>query len=987
MTARKADSRQKQQKKATASASSKKLAKRVSSTEEDQGFPIVGLGASAGGLEAIEGFFAHARHDGNMAFVIIQHLAPGHKSIMDSLLKKYTEMKVLQVKDGVKIEPNCVYLNQPDKDVVIMNRTLYLTGPTEVRGARLPIDHFFRSLADDQGERAVCIILSGTGTDGTLGLKAIKGAGGMSMVQDEEQARYDSMPRNAIDTGLVDYVLPVEKMFDELRKYVQHPYIGGDKAPTAKERSANYIGKILMLIRSQTGHDFSHYKQNTIRRRIERRMAVHQIGKISDYVSYLQESTVEVDTLFKDMLITVTNFFRDPEAFDVLARKVIPNILEQKTVDSSVRVWITGCATGEEAYSIAMLIAESAAKLNVHSNVQVFATDIDRDAIEYARQGIYPDSISADVAPARLTRFFVKEDSAYRVKKQIREMVVFATQNLIKDAPFSKLDLVCCRNVLIYMDAVLQKKILPLFRYTLNPGGYLFLGTSETIGDSSDRFTVIDAKWKIFKRKSGSLEKGVEHPIMPLYDKPAETRRAETDRVPSRTGIRDLAERTILQSYAPPCVLINDRHEILYFHGNTERFLTPPAGEATFDILKMVRDDLRYKLSTALHRAAKERKTVVAKGLQVKQNGGFIPVDIVVRPVAETAGEDGLMMVIFESNEAPARRAAKKKKKSVEDIDSRVRALEQELQSAKEYLQTTIEELETSNEELKSTNEELQSTNEELQSTNEELETSREELQSTNEELETVNSELMDKVDQLSNTNDDLNNLLSSTQIGTVFLDMDLRVKRFTSSVNRVFNLIETDVGRPISDITSKLDYPHLLEDARETLGTLIPKDTTLQAHDGAWFSVRVLPYRTVENVIDGIVITFVDVTEINEAAQLKRLATVLKDSNDAVTVQDLDGRITAWNKGAEKLYGYTEAEALKMNVAGLVPEEKKKEALDLFRQIKAGKPVESARTKRLTRDGRVLDVWLTVTKLEDKHGRVNAVATTERNLTDLPEA
>ncbi|MHC5082458.1 MAG: chemotaxis protein CheB [Planctomycetota bacterium] len=833
------------------------------SQKQAQDFPIVGIGASAGGLEAIEGFFSQTPSDTGMAFVIIQHLAPEHKSIMASLLKKYTEMKVVEIHDGTKIEPNCIYLNPPNKDVSIMNGKLYLLDPTQARGARLSIDTFFHSLAECQGDKSICVVLSGTGTDGTLGLKSIKGAGGMAMAQDETQARYDSMPKNAIDTGLVDYVLPVEKMASELLKYVKHPYIGSPKKISpSKEKFENNLQKIFVLIRSNTGHDFSHYKQNTIHRRIERRMAVHQLDKISEYVRYLQEDPTEIKALFKDLLITVTNFFRDTKAFKALNEKVVRVLLETRPRDTNIRVWVSGCATGEEAYSVAILFEEAMQMLKKHFNIQIFATDIDNDAIEYARQGVFSESIAADVSAERLKRFFVKEGTAYRVKKQIREMVVFATQNLIKDAPFSKLDLVCCRNLLIYLDSTLQKKVLPLFHYTLNPGGFLFLGTSETIGDFSDRYSPVDTKWKIFKRKDAIIDMGIERPVKPFYEAAGPVK-AEKKSIPTAVNIRQMAERAILQNYAPPSVLIDEKLDILYFHGETDKYLTLPNGEPSFNILKMAREDLRYKLSNLLRKAAKEHSIIVSEGVKIKSKDEVETVRIIVRPVLETSLMDGFMMVTFESK-PPAGKAEIKKKKPVagKSVEPRLIALEQELQSTKEYLQTTIEELETSNEELKSTNEELQSTNEELQSTNEELETSREELQSTNEELETVNSELQDKVDQLSGSNNDLNNLLSSTEIATLFLDNELCIKRFTPKITNIFKLIGTDVGRPVSDITHNIDYHDLAKDVSEVLDNLGRIDKEVRSKDGTWFTLRILPYRTVDNAIDGVVITFIDITK-----------------------------------------------------------------------------------------------------------------------------
>ena len=601
-------------------------------------FPIVGIGASAGGLEAIEGFFGNMPPDTNISFVVIQHLAPNHKSIMPELLKKYTSMRIAVVGDGMKLEPGCIYLNPPDSNVAVMNRAFHLISPSESQTVRLPIDFFFRSLADEQGDKAICLVLSGTGTDGTLGLKAIKGAGGMTMVQDAKQAKYDGMPRSAISTGLVDFVLPVEKIPEELLKYVKHPYIKSRESDLEPRQGfINTINKIFFLIRSGTGHDFSNYKPNTIRRRIERRMAVHQIDTIEKYLRYLQQNAEEVKALDRDMLIGVTNFFRDPAAFEALEKKALPSLLEDRTPKAPLRIWTPGCATGEEAYSLAIILLEAMERLKKHFKIQIFATDIDAEAIEFARSGAYPDSIAADVSAARLKKYFIKEDSVYRISKQIREMVVFAVHDLTKDPPFSKLDLVSCRNVMIYMDQVLQKKILPVFHYSLNRGGFLFLGTSESVGGFSDLFSSIDAKWKIFKRKGTFPEKAVGYPAMPYAYPAAGMERTEDKKVLREPEIRQLAEKIILEKYSPSSVLINDKHDILYFFGSTERFLTPPAGEPSFNILKMAREDLRYKLSTALHQAFKQKKTVVTEGLQIKDDGGLLNVDIVVMPLKEAA--------------------------------------------------------------------------------------------------------------------------------------------------------------------------------------------------------------------------------------------------------------------------------------------------------------------------------------------------------------
>jgi len=952
--------------------------------KESNSFPIVGIGSSAGGLEALELFFSNVPLDANMAFVIIQHLSPRHKSIMSDILMKYTQMKILQIEDNQEIKTNHVYLNPPDKNVTILNRSLHLTEPTQTHGVNLPIDCFFRSLSEDQGEKAICIILSGTATDGTLGLKAVKGEGGMAIVQDPESAKYAGMPSSAIATGLVDFILPVEKIPAELVRYVQHPYIERpERIETARQQFRSYVQKILALIRTSTGHDFSKYKQTTIRRRIERRMAVHQIDSIEQYATYLKITPSEIEILFKDLLIGVTNFFRDAEAFEVLKAKVIPELIKNKKPEIPLRVWVAGCATGEEAYSIAILFAEVMDKLKKQINIQIFASDIDNEALDFARMAVYPDSIAADISSKRLNRFFIKDENTYRVKKQIREMIVFASQNLIKDPPFSRLDLVSCRNLLIYMEPVLQKKILPLFHYTLTHNGILFLGTSESIGEFSHLFAPISSKWKIFKHKEHVVDRMVDYPRTPFYDVLPTPQGFEEKRIPTVADIHNLAERIVLENYAPPCVLINEQYEILHFIGQTDKYLAPPTGKASFNIIKMAREGLKYKLSTALHNAVKQKKTIFSEELKIKHNNGFRTVDLVVRPLTESGFTQGFMLVMFEDKTLPEPVANKKTAKK-DTVDPYVLSLEKELQSTKQYLQTTNEELETSNEELKSTNEELQSVNEELQSTNEELETSKEELQSTNEELVTVNAELQKKVEELSEANNDIKNLLASTEIGTIFLDINLCIKRFTPAITDLFNLIQTDIGRPIGDITSNILLYDLVERVQEVLDTLVRQEFELQDKNGNWYSMRMSPYRTLENVIDGVVLTFVDINQLKQIKELNRLATVVRDSNDAITVQDIDGNVLAWNKGAEQMYGWSEAEALQMNIRQLVPKGKNIELEEFTKKLKNGEIVNSFGTQRLCKNGKIIDVWLTVTALKDDSGKLVEIATTERNSSEL---
>ena len=874
--------------------------------KELKAFPVVGIGASAGGLEPLEAFFAHMPTGNSptedMAFVVIQHLSPKHKSIIGQILKKDTDMPIKEIRDGMKVEPNAVYFNPPDKEVGLFQGAFHLIEPAEVRHTRMPIDFFFRSLAQDLEEKAICIVLSGTGSDGTLGLEAVKGAGGMTMAQAEEQAKYPFMPRSAIDTGLVDYILPVEQMPEEIIRYVQHPYLEAqEKELPGDKRYQSFLQKILMLVRANTKHDFSHYKQTTIRRRIGRRLAVHKIEDIADYLRYLQQNPAEIQALFKDLVICVTSFFRDPQAFRVLETKVVPDILNRKSGDQSIRVWVPGCGSGEEALSLAILFEEAMERAGKHYTVQIFATDIDGEAIDKARQGEYPESIAADITPERLKKYFIKKDGAYRIKQEIREMVVYAEQNVISDPPFSRLDLISCRNVLIYLDNDLQRQILPLFHFTLNPSGYLFLGSSETIGGSADLFAMVDSKAKIFQRNGPVHQRLADYPALTL---PATTIRPyrKKEEAPREVNVRTVMERIVLQEYAPAAILINQRYEVLYLQGDTGKFLSMPKGEPSYNLLNLAHEDLRPKLLTILHRAVSEKKPVTAEAIPFRQPLGTLGyLDLIVRPLAtpETAN---LFLIVF--NELPPRpqtpptKKGKGKAPVTPEEESRLAVLEHELQATKEYLQTTVEELEASNEELKSTNEELQSTNEELQSTNEELETAKEELQSTNEELITVNSELTGKIEELTEVNNDINNLLASTEIGTIFLDRDLCIKRFTPAATKLFNLIPQDVGRSIKDIAPKTEYEKLWHDAEEVLHSLQVKEMELKSHSGEIYATRILPYRTRENVIEGVVLTFIDVSAQHLLGMAKNFAeSIVETVREPLMVLDGDLQVISANQ------------------------------------------------------------------------------------------
>lgn len=879
--------------------------------------PVVAIGASAGGLEALEVFFDNLPTDLGVAFVIIQHKAPTGKSLLIELLQRHSQMEVLDAEHGEELKPNCIYLNPPDKQMGIIDGLIFLED-TESGGGRvkLPIDYFFRSLAQDRREKAICIVLSGAGSDGALGLKAIKEMGGMAMVQDPDEAKYDGMPRSAIMTGQVDYVLPVKKMPQELMSYIKHPYLQKVRKEAEEKQLSDSTQRILMLVRSTTGRDFTHYKPKTIRRRIERRMALHKLASIKDYYRYLQENQREVQHLSKEFLIGVTSFFRDPAAFDALAEKVVPDILKHKKEGDPIRIWVPGCSTGEEAISLAMLFIEGMENLGKQFPMQIFATDLDSEAIERARHAEYVESISADVSEERLKRFFTRVDGKYKVRSEIRESIVFAVQDLTSDPPFSKLDLVSCRNLLIYVDMELQQKIIPLLHFTLNPKGYLFLGSSESIGKFTDFFSQVDVKWKIYQAKKDSAEpiarewpKNQEFP----HFRPGDVQKERQTNLYNH----EIFDRLILNEYAPAGVLVNEKHEAVYFRGPVERFFELPKGEASFNILKISRVGLSHKLPSALQKALAEKKTVVIPGVQVKDSEGLRTADVTIRPLQESGTATQLLAIVFEEKSTQPTTHRKRKKGSAgSEIDPRILELQQEIQLTRENLQTTIEELEAANEELKSSNEELQSMNEEVQSTNEELVTAKEELQSTNEELVTVNSELQSKVEQLTEANNDINNLLASTEIGTIFLDEHLGIRRFTPTMRKFFNLISTDIGRPLKHITSKITCPTLFEDAQTVSETLQAKEREVRTEDGKWFLMRILPYRRRDNMIDGLVMTFIDITDRKQAEretwQAKAYVETIADAvRQPLMTLDTRMRVVMANERFYSSFGYRPEEVV----------------------------------------------------------------------------
>jgi two-component system, chemotaxis family, CheB/CheR fusion protein len=969
--------------------------------EAPQTFPIVGIGASAGGLAAFEAFFSGMPTDreSGMAFVLVQHLAPDHESMLVDLVKRYTRMAVSEVEDGMRVLPNCAYIIPPNRDMALLNGVLQLLEPVAARGHRLSIDFFFRSLAQDQLDRAICVILSGSGSDGSQGLRAIKAEGGMVMAQNPSSAEYDSMPRSAIATGFVDYILPPAEMPAQLIAYAART-TGRKRARAgpAAPKVEDVHKKILILLRAHTGHDFSYYKQNTVSRRVERRMAVQQVEQAEEYLRFLRETPAELDALFRDLLIGVTNFFRDAEAFEALQGQVA-ELLSTKPAGSLIRVWTTGCSTGEEAYSVAILFREQMEAMKQTFKLQVFATDIDSRAIDVARAGVYPSSIVNDVSPERLARFFSQDGGCYRINKAVRDTLIFSEHDLIRDPPFSKLDLISCRNVLIYLEPELQRKLIPLFHYGLNSGGVLFLGSSETVGDFVELFSALDRKAKLYRRLD---VQGADRPVLGKFlPRAIEPRIILSPGQPQRREhelpLRELTERALL-ARAPVAALVNEGGELLYLHGYSGKYLQPAPGEAGLSITKMAREGLAHELTSALQRALAENQRVSYPGLCVRSDSALSTINLTVEPISVgtvAASDARLFLVVFEETmsanaaEAPPAGAERAPPETASVMENRILVLTEELRAKDQHLRSTQEQMQTANEELRSSNEELQSTNEELQSTNEELETSKEELQSVNEELATVNSELQTKVTDLSRANNDMNNLLAGTGVGTIFVDHQLCIQRFTPAATLLVNLIRSDVGRPLGHIVSNLlGYDRLVSDVQSVLETLAPKEVEVKTRAEAWYLLRIRPYRTLENVIEGAVITFTEITEqkraqavLIEHEALRRMAAVMRDASDAITVQDLNGRILAWNRGAEALYGWSEAEALSMNIRALIPEDQREAALALVRRLTQAEVLEPFRMQRLTKASTIVEISMTATALVNESGQVYAVFSTERAL------
>ncbi len=834
---------------------------------------ILGIGASAGGLEPLEQFVAQVPAQSHIAYVVVQHLDPNHETLLTDLLQRVTSMRVREVTQGMAIEPDCVYVIPPNTELSVVDGVLHLAPPMEPRGMRLPIDVLFSSLASTQGERAIGVVLSGMGSDGTLGLQAIKTVGGLTGVQQPDTAQFDAMPKSAIKADCVDIIAPPGDLPARILACLeQMPDLGAPTEPSVEpERVSTPLQRILHLLQERTRHDFSLYKPSTLHRRIERRMAVHEIETLALYADFLQRNLQEVDLLFKEVLIGVTSFFRDAQVWQYLAETALPELLARQPKEPHLRAWVVGCSTGEEAYSLAIIFIEALEKLpqDHDFSLQIFASDLSPDAIATARRSYYPAEISKSVSAGRLERLFTADHDGYRVNSKIRDLVLFAQQDVALDPPFTRLDLISCRNLLIYFDQSLQRRLMSLFHYSLRAGGVLLLGSSETVGRNTQLFAPIDSKQRLYQRQENArsadfrLRRKSFPPLAWIPKEPPVT--PSNTPSPTDDNLQTAADQVLLQVYAPAAVVVNDAGDVVYISGRTGKYLEPAAGKANWNFHAMVREGLRTPIASALRQAEKQNEALQLRGLKVHLPGGCTQsVNITVQALQEPTALRGMKMIVFRDIAAThASSGDKNKSKRASQKTDTV-----DIKQYQDEIQTLREENRASREELQSANEELQSTNEELQSTNEELTTSKEEMQSMNEELQTINTEMQTKLDDLALAQSDMKNLLNSIEIAILFLDQDLNLRRFTDRASKIISIREGDIGRPLSDLTNTLQYPELTDDALNTLSTLAFSEKQITSTDGRWFTVRIMPYHRLDNVIDGVVITLLDITKTKELEQ-----------------------------------------------------------------------------------------------------------------------
>lgn len=895
-----------------------------SSQQPAAGPTVVGIGASAGGLNALKRFFEHVPADSNLAYVVVVHLAPDYKSHLSDLLQPTVKFPVRQVTKTTLLEANNVYVIPPNANLNAIDTHLRLSKLEEQRRMRAPIDHFFRTLASTHDSHAIGVILTGTGSDGTLGLKEIKAKGGLIVVQDPNEAEFDAMPQSAIATGLVDRILPIAQIPEALIRFVRtEPQVPLPADGQETEHTEHVLlPKILTILKTRTDRDFSRYKTATILRRISRRMQLNYVEDFNRYIDRLREHPEETTALADDLLITVTSFFRDPEVFERLEREIVAKLFEDKTPQDTLRIWSVGCASGEEAYSLAMLFIEEAGRRETPPQIQIFASDLHKRSLDSARDGFFSGDIETNVTPERLRRFFVKENGGYRIRKEVRDLVVFAPHNLLGDPPFLRINLISCRNLLIYLDRSVQADVVDLFHYALSPNGYLLLGTSETL-EAGELFRTEDKKLCLYQKRNVPAPES-RLPVFPLSGISARRESGSKLDFGQEQLPYQALHQIMLERYAPPSILVGPDDKLVHLSEHGGRYLVHPGGPLTFNAVKLVREELRIELQALLQQARRSKEPVDSRPIPVQFNGHPIPVVMHVRPSPE-AQQEGFVLIIFSESHEPdalelAGNAAIQRMPTQES--ERVAQLESESRMARQRLQAIIEEYETSREEMKAANEEMQSTNEELRSTMEELETSKEEMQSINEELQTVNQENRHKVEELSQLSSDLQNLLSATEIATLFLDRNLRILRFTPRVAELFNVRVTDRGRPISDLTHRLGYEELRSDAEGVLSKLAPIEREIQDETGQWYLSRVLPYRSTEDRIDGLVITFIDITAQKKAENAVRISarelfvegnwlrTILDSLSNGIVAADKDARIRYLNPVAAQWTGWVQSEA-----------------------------------------------------------------------------
>ncbi len=942
-------------------------------------FYVVGVGASAGGLEALESFFQHMPADAGMAFVVVQHLSPDFKSLMDELLSRRTEIAIHRVEDGMAVEPNAIYLIPPKKEMIISGGRLLLTDKDPATGLSLPIDTFFRSLAQDCGERAVGIILSGTGSDGSRGIARSTMQADWSLRKARIRRSSMECPGSAVETGVVDLVLPPAAMAKALLDYIQHPVHG--------TKSGNSIGKLVSetgmnavfsLLRAECGIDFSHYKPNTVLRRIDRRLQLNRSVDLDEYVEQLRNDPQERNSLYKDLLIGVTRFFRDPDLFERLKVEVIPELLAKVSPSDEIRAWVAGCATGEEAYSLAILFHEALDAANRPLNVKIFATDVHRASLEFASTGLYEEAALTEVSSERLDRYFAKQAAKYQVSQELRKMIVFAPHNIIKDAPFTKLDLISCRNLLIYLQTSAQKKALSLFHFGLKTGGVLVLGPSESPGEISDEFETLDGHWKVYrKRRDVRLPTDMRLPLSPLLPQLQAVSAALRSPKPAFPDANLLkAYDELLGAYVPPSFLITPQRELIHTFAGAGRYLRVPDGRPSSDLLDMVDHDLRLAISGALQRAMKESAPVGYGGVLRHSGGGEERLRVSVRPFAVRGTGETYFLISLEPEQRPRLSA-----EPVGDLnvgaasEMRLVELEDELRYTKENLQATVEEMETSNEELQATNEELVASNEELQSTNEEL-------HSVNEELYTVNAEYQRKIAELTELTDDMDNLLRSTDVGTIFLDRDLLIRKFTPQIAHAFQLLPQDIGRRIDSFAHNILHDGLLDDVRRVLKTAVPIERDVQDRLGEWYLLRILPYRTKDKV-EGCVVTLIAISRLKATEkELRRLSKVFMDGADPIIIEDLSGKIIDLNREAERVYGWSRGELLGQPVSTLIPAGETPRIEALRDRCRTDDSVRNAESLRCDRAGNISPVLLTLSLLYDEAGDPAAIASIAKDIT-----